>query len=337
MSPRQAKAAGRRAIRWITRSAAALGLAAAVLAPPSPAGAAYPDHPIRMVVPFAPGAGTDAIARIIGAKLADALGQQIVIDNRSGAGGSIGTEIVAKAPADGYTLLFAPASHAINPSLYPKLPYDAKRDFAVISIVAALPVVLAVNSAVPAHSVAELVALAKARPGALLMGSAGNGTVFHLTAELFMEAAGIRLTHVPYRGGAPAVSALLGGEVTALFETSLTLQPHVAAGTVRALAVASKSRAAVLPNVPTLAEAGYPGILAENWYGLYAPTGTPADVRAQLYAELAKALKSPDVRERLTAQGAEIRETTPEQAAAFLDAEFAKWQRVVAQANVHAD
>jgi tripartite-type tricarboxylate transporter receptor subunit TctC len=330
-------AAGRRARRAIALCAAAIGLATGVPVLPNPAAAAYPDHPIRLVVPFAPGAGTDAIARIIGAKLADALGQQIVIDNRSGAGGSIGTEIVAKAGADGYTLLLAPTSHAINPSLYPKLPYDAKRDFAVISIVGALPVVLAVNSAVPAHSVAELVALAKAKAGSLLIGSAGNGTVFHLTAELFMEAAGIRMTHVPYRGGAPAVSALIGGEVTALFETSLTLQPHVVAGTVRALAVASTSRAAVMPNVPTLAEAGYPNIIAENWYGLYAPAATPADVLAQLYGELAKVLKDPDARERLNAQGVEIRHTTPEQAAAFLDGEFAKWQRVVAQANVHAD
>jgi tripartite-type tricarboxylate transporter receptor subunit TctC len=290
-----------------------------------------------MVVPFAPGAGTDAIARIIGGKLADALGQQFVIDNRSGAGGVIGTEIAAKAPADGYTLLFSPASFAINPALYRKLSFDTKRDFVPISIVAALPVVLAVGSAVPAHNVAELVALARAKPGSLTIGSAGSGTVFHLTAELFKAAAGIDLVHVPYRGGAPAVAALLAGEVSALFETSLTLQPHVVAGTVRALAVASTTRVAVLPDVPTLAEAGFPNIVAENWYGLYAPTGTPADIVTTLYDNLARALQAPDVRERLVAQGAEVRHTTPVQAAAFVDAELLKWRRVVESAGVHLD
>ena len=321
----------------ILRAAVAFGVAAALLASPAPARAAYPDHPVRVVVPYAPGAGTDAIARIISGKLADALGQQFVVDNRAGAGGAIGTEIVAKAPADGYTVLLAPASHAINPSLYPNLTYDARRDFVAISIVAALPVVLAVGRAVPAHTVAELVALARNKPGTLTIGSAGSGTVFHLTAQLFMAAEHISLLHVPYRGGAPAVQALLAGEVTALFETSLTLQPHIAAGTVRALAIASAKRAAVLPDVPTLREAGVPGILAENWYGLYVPTGTPDEARTALYTALERALDMPDVKEKLAAQGAEIRHMTPEQSAAFLDQEFEKWARIIHDADVHVD
>jgi tripartite-type tricarboxylate transporter receptor subunit TctC len=288
-------------------------------------------------VPFSPGAGTDAISRILAQKMSESLGQQIVVDNRPGAGGTIGTEIVAKATPDGYTLLFSPASFAINPGLYRKLSFDTERDFVPISVVASLPVVLAVEASVPARSVAELVALAKARPGQLTIASAGNGTVFHLTAEMFKQAAGIDLVHVPFKGGAPAIAALVGGQVNMAFETSLTVQPHVKSGRLRALAVASARRAAVLPDVPTLAEAGYPGILAENWYGMYVPAGTPRDISARLYAELTRAVASPDVREKLGAQGAEIRENTPEQSAAFVKAEMAKWAKVIKDSGAKID
>jgi tripartite-type tricarboxylate transporter receptor subunit TctC len=297
----------------------------------------YPSRPIRLVVPFSPGAGTDAISRILGNKLAEGLGQQIVVDNRPGAGGTIGTEIVAKAPADGYTLLFAPAAHAINLSIYPKLGYDTEKDFVPVSVVASLPVVLAVEASVPAQSVKELVALAKSMPGRLSMASAGNGTVFHLTGELFKSAAGIDIVHVPFKGGAPAIAALVGGQVSMAFETSLTVAPHVKSGKLRALAVASAQRIAILPEVPTLAEAGYPGILSENWYGMYAPAGTPQEVIARVYAELAKAAADPGTRQKLAAQGAEVRENTPEQSAAFVRAEIAKWARVVKQSGARIE
>jgi tripartite-type tricarboxylate transporter receptor subunit TctC len=297
----------------------------------------YPSRPIRLVVPFSPGAGTDAISRILGHKLGEGLGQQIVVDNRPGAGGTIGTEIVAKAPADGYTLLFAPAAHAINLSLYPKLGYDTEKDFVPISVVASLPVVLAVESSVPAKSVKELVALAKANPGKLTMASAGNGTVFHLTGELFKGAAGVDIVHVPFKGGAPAVAALIGGQVSMAFETSLTVAPHIKSEKLRGLAVASAQRIAILPDVPTLAEAGYPGILAENWYGLYAPAGTPKEIVTRVYAELAKAAADPETRQKLAAQGAEVRENTPERSAAFVRAEIAKWARVVKQSGARIE
>jgi tripartite-type tricarboxylate transporter receptor subunit TctC len=314
---------------------AALALLASF--PGAPLAQDYPSRPVRLVVPFSPGAGTDAISRILAQKMSESLGQQIVVDNRPGAGGTIGTEIVAKATPDGYTLLFSPASFAINPGLYRKLSFDTEKDFVPISVVASLPVVLAVEASVPARSVAELVALAKARPGQLTIASAGNGTVFHLTAEMFKQAAGIDLVHVPFKGGAPAIAALVGGQVNMAFETSLTVQPHVKSGRLRALAVASARRAAVLSDVPTLAEAGYPGILAENWYGMYVPAGTPRDISARLYAELTRAVASPDVREKLGAQGAEIRENTPEQSAAFVKAEMAKWAKVIKDSGAKID
>ena len=297
----------------------------------------YPAKTIRLVVPYTPGAGTDTIARILAQKTGESLGQQIVIDNRPGAGGTIGTEIVAKAPADGYTLLFAPTSHAINPGIYPKLGYDTLKDFAPISVVASLPVVLAVEPSVPAISVRELVALAKSKPGQLTMASSGNGTVFHLTGELFKDAAGINIIHVPFKGGAPAVAALLGGQVNMTFETSVTLLPHIRSGKLRALGVASPRRIALLPDVPTLAESGFPNLLAENWYGLYAPAGTPKETIARLYAELDRAIHSLDVREKLAQQGAEIRENTPEQTAAFLRSEMVKWAKVIKDSGAKVD
>ncbi len=228
--------------RWLATAFAATfaALSTSVLAQ------SYPAKPIRLVVPYTPGAGTDTIARILAQKAGESLRQQVVIENRPGAGGTIGTEIVAKAPPDGYTLLFAPTSHAINPGIYPKLGYDTLKDFAPISVVASLPVVLAVEPSIPANSVKDLVALAKSKPGGLTMASSGNGTVFHLTGELFKDAAGINIVHVPFKGGAPAVTALLGGQVSMTFETSVTLLPHIRSGKLRALGVASAKRIALL-------------------------------------------------------------------------------------------
>ncbi|MEO8203013.1 MAG: tripartite tricarboxylate transporter substrate binding protein [Betaproteobacteria bacterium] len=321
----------------LSRSLAGGLVGVAVLIAPIAHAQPYPAKPIRLVVPYTPGAGTDTIARILAQKVGESLGQQVVIENRPGAGGTIGTEVVAKAPADGYTLLFAPTSHAINPGIYPKLGYDTLKDFAPISVVASLPVVLAVAPAVPATSVRELVALAKSTPDQLTMASSGNGTVFHLTGELFKEAAGIRIVHVPFKGGAPAVAAVLGGQVSMTFETSVTLLPHIRSGKLRALGVAGTRRIALLPDVPTLGEAGFPTILAENWYGLYAPAGTPKETIARLYAELDRAIHSPDVREKLAQQGAEIRENTPEQSASFLRAEMVKWAKVIKDSGAKVD
>ncbi len=321
---------------WAKAIAAAF-VAAIAAAVPTVSAQSYPSKPIRLVVPYSPGAGTDTIARILAQKTGEALGQQVVIDNRPGAGGSIGTEVVAKAPADGYTLLFTPTSHAINPGIYPKLGYDTVKDFAPISVVASLPVVLAVEPGVPAATIKELIALAKAKPGQLTMASSGNGTVFHLTGELFKDAAGVNIVHVPFKGGAPAVAALLGGQVSMTFETSVTVVPHIRSGKLRALGVASPKRIALLPDVPTLGESGFPGILAENWYGLFAPAGTPRETIARLYTELDRAIHNPDVREKLAQQGAEIRENTPEQTAAFLRSEMTKWARVIKDSGAKAD
>lgn len=321
------------------RTAVAL-VAALALGLPSASGLhaqTYPAKPVRLVVPYSPGAGTDTLSRIIAHRLGELLGQQVLIDNRPGAGGTIGTEIVARSAPDGYTLLFVPTSHAINQSLYPKLGYDTLKDFVPISVVASLPVVLAVEPSVKAQTVKELVALAKARPGQLTMASSGNGSVFHLTGELFKEAAGISFVHVPFKGGAPAVAALLGGQVNMTFETSVTLVPHIRSGKLRALGVASANRIALLPDLPTLGEAGYAGLLAENWYGLYAPSGTPKDIVARLYAELDKSIRHAEVREKLAAQGAEIRENTPEQSLAFLTAEMGKWAKVVKASGAKID
>ena len=297
----------------------------------------WPSKPVRLVVPYTPGAGTDTISRILAQKLGDQLGQPVVVDNRPGAGGTIGTEIVARAVPDGYTLLFTPTSHAINSNLYPKLGYDTLKDFAPISVVASLPVVLAVDPSLKVQSVKELVALAKLKPGQLSMASSGNGTVFHLTGELFKDAAEISILHVPFKGGAPAVAALLGGQVSMTFETSVTLVPHIRSGKLRALGVASAGRIALLPEVPTLGETGFQTILSENWYGLFAPAGTPKEVVAKLFAELDKAIHAPDIREKLAAQGAEIRENTPEQTAAFLNTEMVKWAKVIKASGARID
>ncbi|HXR58021.1 MAG TPA: tripartite tricarboxylate transporter substrate binding protein [Burkholderiales bacterium] len=315
----------------------ALLLALCAVAPAKVLAQGWPGRPIRLVVPFSPGAGTDAISRILAARLAESLGQPVVVDNRPGAGGTIGTEIVAKSPGDGYTLLFAPAAHAINPSIYPRLGYNTEKDFVTISIAASLPVVMAIDASVPAKSVADLVALAKASPGKLTMASAGNGTVFHLTGEMFKSAAGIDIVHVPFKGGAPAMAALVGGQVTMAFETSLTVAPHIKSGKLRGLAVASPARIAILPEVPTLAQAGYPGILSENWYGLYAPAGTPKDVVGRIYADLAKALADAEIKHKLALQGAETRELDPEQSAQFVRAEMAKWAKVVKASGAKID
>ena len=311
--------------------------ACALIAAPSALAQVYPSKPLRIVVPFPPGAGTDMFARVIAAKLTESLGQAVVVDNKGGGGATIGTDFVAKSAPDGYTLLLSTASHAINPAVYSKLPYDTLKDFATITQVANVPTVLIVHPSVPANSLQELVALAKAKPGELNFGSASSGTVFHLAGEMLKSMAGIDMVHVPFKGGGPALVALIGGQVQILFETTLTVIPQVKAGKVRVLAVGSPERSASMPDVPTIAESGYSGFSAVNWYGVYAPAGTPRDIVVKLNQEIVKALTLRDVKEQFTANGADVIANTPEQHLAFLKAEMDKWQRIAKLSNAKVD
>jgi tripartite-type tricarboxylate transporter receptor subunit TctC len=258
-----------------------------------------------------------------------------VIENRSGAGGTLGTALVAKATPDGYTLLLVPTSHVINPSIYARLPYDTERDFAPITMVASAAILMAVHPAVPADTVRGFVEASKARPKELAnFGSAGVGTVFHLTGELFNQLTGLTLQHIPYRGGAPTVTALLAGEIPLAFETMLALQPHIRAGTLRALAITSPRRNIVMPGIPTTAEAGFPQLVAENSYALFAPARTPAPIVAQLHDITMAALALPDVRARLSEEGAEVIGNSSAELAAYVTAEIPKWAALARQAGV---
>ncbi len=309
--------------------AAALPVAAAGAAEP------FPTRPIRLIVPFPAGGGTDIVGRVLGQKLHESLGQPVVIDNRSGAGGTLGTALAAKSSPDGYALLLVPTSHVINPSIYAKLPYDTERDFSPITMVASAAILMAVNPRVPAETMRGFIEAAKASPQAIgNYGSAGAGTVFHLTGELFKQLTGLALQHVPYRGGGPTVTALLGGEIPLAFETMLALQPHVRAGTLRALAITSPQRSAIMPEIPTTAEAGFPSMVADNSYALFAPAGIPAPILAQLHDATVAALRLPDVRDRLREQGAEVVGNSPTELAAYVAAEIPKWAALARQAGV---
>jgi len=297
----------------------------------------FPTRPIRLVVPYPPGGGTDIVGRVLGQKLHESLGQPVVIDNRGGAGGTIGTALAAKSAPDGYTLLLVPTSHVINPSIYARLPYDTERDFAPITMVASAAILMATNPRVPANTIPDFVAAAKAQPQALAnYGSAGAGTVFHLTGELFKQLSGLPLQHVPYRGGAPTVTALIAGDIQLAFETMLALQPHVRAGTLRALAVTSPRRSAIMPDIPTTAEAGFPPLVADNAYALFAPAGTPATILARLHEATLAALASSEVRAQLREQGAEVVGNSPAELAAYVKAEIPKWAALARQAGVKA-
>lgn len=297
----------------------------------------YPTRPIRLVVPYPPGGGTDIIARIVGQKLTENLGQQIIVDNRGGAGGTIGTDIVAKSVPDGYTILMAPTSHVINPSIYSKLPYDTVKDFVPITFAVSATILLVVHPSVPAKSVKELIALAKARPGQLNFGSAGNGTVFHLAAELFKRQAGIDMVHVPFKGGGPTIANLVAGQVSLAFETMLALSPFLKAGRVRALAVASAKRSSVMPELPTIAELGFPSIVAENWYGVYAPAGTSKAIISRLNTEIVKILRTQEVKERFQGLGTEVVASTPEELAEYIRTEIEKWSKTAKEAGARVD
>jgi tripartite-type tricarboxylate transporter receptor subunit TctC len=301
-------------------------------------GEEYPTRPIRLVVPFTPAGATDILARIIGQNLSQAWGQQVVVDNRPGAAGNIGTELVAKAPPDGYTLLMCTVStHGINPSLYKKIPYDAVKDFAPVSLVALVPNVLEVNPAVEAKTVAELIALAKKNPGKLNFASSGSGTSVHMSAELFKLLAGLDIVHVPYKGSAPALTDLLGGQVDLMFDNLPASLSHIKAGKLRPLAVTSAHRSPALPEVPTMAEAGIEGYEATAWFGVLAPAGTPRPIVEKLAAEIAKGLKTPAGKAALADQGAEAVGGTPDEFGVFIKAELEKWAKVVKASGAQVD
>jgi tripartite-type tricarboxylate transporter receptor subunit TctC len=298
----------------------------------------YPNHAIKLVVPFPAAGTTDILARAAAQKLTEALGQSVVVDNRPGAGGNIGSDLVAKSPPDGYTLLMGTVgTHAINPSLYSKMPYDHVKDFVPIVLVAGVPNVLVVNPALPVNSVADLIKLAKEKPGSINFASSGSGTSIHLSGELFKTMAGVDMTHVPYKGSAPALTDLMGGQVQIMFDNLPSSLQQIKAGKLRAIAVTSLTRAPALPNVPTISESGLPGFEASSWFGVLAPAGTPAPVVARINTEINKWLQSADAREKLLAQGAEAAGGSPEQFAAFIRSETEKWAKVVKASGAKVD
>ena len=302
------------------------------------ASAQFPNKPIRMVVPFPAGGPTDIVARTVGQKLAEALGQPVIIDNRGGAGGVLGTEMVVKSPADGYTLLVGTISGlAVAMSLYPNHSYETLRDLAPITQAVTVTNIVVVHPSIPARSVKELLALARAKPGTLTYASSGNGTITNLAGELFKSLARVDIVHVPFRGGAPALTALLSGEVSMSFENSLIVVPHIKSGKVRALAVTGAKRSRSAPELPTVAEAGLPGYSASGWYGFVAPAATPKEIIARLASELNRILKQPDVIERLSSQGAEPVGGTPAEFTAFIQTEIDKWAKLVKSANMKAE
>jgi tripartite-type tricarboxylate transporter receptor subunit TctC len=298
----------------------------------------YPAKALRLIVPFPPGGSADILARTIGQKMSEGLGQPVVIDNRPGAGTAIGTEATAKSVPDGYTIMIGTvSSHAINPSLNAKLAYDPIRDFTPISPVASIPFALVVHPSLPAKNVAELIATARAKPGVLNFSSAGNGTSNHLAGELFKSMARIDLVHIPYKGSAPALNDLLAGQVNMMFDLVLTAAQHVKAGTVRAVAVTGKERSSVLPGVPTVAESGLAGYEVSAWFGIFAPAGIPAAITQRLNGEIVRVMGLADVRERLASQGAEPMASSSDAFAEYVRIELTKWSGVVKAAGMRID
>ena len=299
---------------------------------------AYPARPIRVIVPFAAGGSTDILIRTVGQKLSEQLGQQLIIDNRGGAGGTIGAELAAKSPPDGYTIMATTSGVVVvNPSLYRKLSYDPVKDFAPIAIIASLPNMLVVHPSLPVKSVKELIALAKAKPGQLTYASGGNGTSNHLAGELLKYLAGVNVTHVPYKGGGPAVLATLTGEVTMLFATMPSAMAHVKDRRLKGLAVTSHKRSSAAPELPTMIEAGVKDFDVSIWIGAMAPRGTSDAFIARLHKEIARALQAPEVANRLRSDGYEPVGSSPEQMAASMKTEFATWARVIKAAGIRAD
>lgn len=289
----------------------------------------FPDRPIRFIVPFPPGGGNDILARAIAPRMGELLGQPVVIDNRAGAGGNIGTDLAAKSAPDGYTLLIASNQVTINPWLHAKLPFDIEKDFTPVALIASVPMVLAVHPSVPAQNVKELIALARANPGKLNHGTPGTGTPQHIAFEVFNHAAGIQITHVAYKGTGPALADLIGGQVQTAIGTLASLEQQVKAGKLRALGVTTPKRSAAMPDVPTIAEAALPGFEVPLWYSILAPAGTPKEIVARISAEIEKSLAVPQTKERLTAQGFEVSYLNPAQMAELLKRDMVRWQKSI--------
>ena len=311
---------------------AAGGLSSSLFAQPG-----FPNRPVKFVVPFPAGGPVDTTARAMAQKLGELWGHAGVVDNRAGAGGIVGAEIASRLPADGYNLFVCSIHHAVLPSLHPKLPFDIEKDFVPVSFVAMFPVILVAHPSVPATNVRELIALAKQQPGKLAYGSAGNGGGTHLAGELFSMQAGTKLQHIPYKGSAPAMNDLLGGQVQLMFADAPTALTQIRAGKVRALGVASAQRSTLLPELPTIAESGLSGYEAYSWAGLLAPAGTPREIVAKISADLQRVMTQPDVKRRLNEAGAEANPTSPERFGQMLRAEIDKWAKVVKAADIKAD
>jgi tripartite-type tricarboxylate transporter receptor subunit TctC len=298
----------------------------------------YPAKPVRIIVAFSPGGGTDLVARAIGQKLAERWGQPVVVENRVGAGGMIGADAVAKSAPDGYTLLMcSPQEVAVNHHVYPKVPYDPERDFAPITLVTITPLVVAVNPGLPVKNIAELVALAKSKPGTLGYATPGTASTQHLTGEMLQAAAGIKLVHVPYKGAGQSIPDVIGGQVPLGVYGILTISPQAKAGKLRVLAVTTPKRSPIAPEWPTLAESGFPGFDTSLWFGMLAPAATPKDVIAKIHADAVRALGLPDVAQRIAAQGGEVIGNTPAEFAAFIAAESAKYAKIIREAGVRLE
>ncbi|MCE9640961.1 MAG: tripartite tricarboxylate transporter substrate binding protein [Betaproteobacteria bacterium] len=318
-------------------SAAALAIITSALPAAAADAPGYPNKSIRIVVPFPPGGIADVISRVFGQKFTDTWNQPIVVDNRPGAGGNIGADIIAKAPPDGYTIgIGSIGTHAVNPYLFSKMPYDAVKDFAPVALVMEADGLLVTHPSVPAKTVKELIALARAKPGELAYASAGNGTAAHLAGELFKSLAKIDLVHVPYKGNVPAITDLVGGQTSMLFATMPTVLPLVKAGKLRALAVTGAQRNPAAPEFPAMAET-LPGFDVTNWIGIYAPAATPADVVAKLNAEIMRIMRLPEVQTRLVNEGAKSRPNTPAEFAAYQKVEMAKWSKLIKEARIAVD
>lgn len=297
----------------------------------------YPVKPIRIIVPYAPGGSTDVLFRIFAPRLTEVLGQQAVIDNRPGAASTIGLDIVAKSPPDGYTVGVANIAYGANPSIYKKMPFDAEKDLAPVGLVSIVTMVLSVHPSIPARSVKDLVALAKAKPGSLNYASAGNGSANHLATARFAHMANINMQHVPYKGGGPAVIAIVGGEVSTLFATIPSAMQHFKSGRLRALGVSSSKRNAALPELPTVAEAGVPGYEAIEWQGLMVPTGTPREIIMRLNQAFAKVAAMPEIRDKVAALGSDLAPSSPEEFDAFVKRELSVWSKVVKDVGIKID
>jgi len=303
--------------------------ALACLAATNAAAQAYPTRPIHLIVPFPPGGVTDIVGRIIAQRLSEGLGQQVVVENRGGGNGSIGAALASKATPDGYTLLMGTATHAINATFMPNPGFDLEKDFAPVSLVASVPLLLAVNPSMPVTDVKLLVAYAKANPGKLNFASGSTGSASHLAGEMLKSAAGIQMTHIPYKGGGPAVQDLIAGHVGLMFENMPSILPHVQAGRLRGIATTGPKRSAAIPELPTMIESGFPGFEAGSWYGIFAPAGTPPEIVDRIHAEVVKALKNPEMQKQLSAQGADPIGNSPQEFAAFIHGEIAKWAQVI--------